>query len=787
MKFTEEQQAAIDLAATGESFSLIAPAGAGKSSTALGMAEQMAGRKVLYLVYNTGARREAERKFAHLKHVDVRTTSQLGFREYVKVPGYAKRMDFDNAPRVPAKLIAQRLNLKPLDFGGNLVLDGYTQARLATDAIGRFCNSNHKKLTERNVYLAVAGVPESNLAAARTHIAKLAWQLWMHSLQEDSWLEFTMNHAFKLLTMAGRDFGYDTVLLDEAQDSNDCTMHFVANQKNAQTILIGDPAQALYCQPLGTQVEVVGRIGSGSRSTETRSVAIENLKVGDRVVTYDNTHLWRNGREITHVTRFRHEGDMVRVTTESGLTSSYTPKHNCIVRIDENLADKHVVYLMRRGDQYRIGRTRMMYSSQHKGFGVILRGRREKADAVWILSTHDSIAEASLAEMLTQHEFNIPGVHFEPVGGGDVVDVTEFWRKLGSNTENGERCLASFGRLVESPLWTPGVQLKMGIRVAFPTAAANVMDGMKMLPLRNVDRIKNKAPRRVWEEVTVERYHYAGDVVSLEVDEHHNYFGDGILTHNSWRGATDQILRFDGPRLHLTQSFRFGPAIAEEAMKHLPHTETGVTIKGLPTLKGRVTDGDMALPDVVLTRTNAGAMEYAMSYLMAGRRVAMVKGTQQVLNLAYAAGRLMKGERPYNLELSAFETWADVVAYTQESGGGHLKSTVKLIHAYGVQELIKACKSMAPYNPRYPRHDVAVTTCHSIKGLEWRNVQLGDDFFQPKQSENPVTGESEYDPIDPHEAMIHYVAVTRAQEHLDRGGLAWIDDYAAPAVESTAV
>ena len=34
--------------------------------------------------------------------------------------------------------------------------------------------------------------------------------------------------------------------------------------------------------------------------------------------------------------------------------------------------------------------------------------------------------------------------------------------------------------------------------------------------------------------------------------------------------------------------------------------------------------------------------------------------------------------------------------------------------------------------------------------------------------------------IDRHEAMIHYVAVTRAQEHLDRGGLKWIDNYPAP-------
>jgi hypothetical protein len=784
VKFTDEQQAAIDLAAKGESFSLIAPAGSGKSATAVGMGQVLRKKKVLYLVYNTAARKEAEEKFkkAGMTWVDVRTTSQIAWREYAYIQGanYGERMK-PRATHVPATEIRDTLGLHDIDFGGNLVLSGYTQAVLAERAIERFCNSARPEITYKDVDLVVAGVDDIILDAARKHIAKLANRLWKQCVRPDSGLRFTMNHAFKLVASGGVNYGYDVVLVDEAQDSNDATMRFITNQVGAQAILIGDPAQALYCQPLGTQVEVVDGVSVGSQPAKTKSVAIEELKVGDRVVTYDNTHLWRRGREITHITRFGHDGEMVKATTESGLTSSYTPKHNCIVRIDDNLADKHVVYLMRRGDQYRIGRTRMMYSSQHKGFGVVLRGRREKADAVWILSLHDSVGEASLMEMLTQHEFNIPGVHFESVDG-DVVNAAEFWRKLGSNKDSGEKCLASFGRLVESPLWTPDMQHRMGIRVAFPTAAANVMDGMKMLPLRNVDRrFKGKAPRHVWEEVTVEKYYYVGDVVSLEVDEHHNYFGDGILTHNSWRGATDQIMRHKGEKLYLTQSFRFGDAVAEEAGKHLVHTETGVTIKGLPSINDQVTEGDMVNPDVVLTRTNGGAMEWAISYLAAGKRVALVKGTDTILNLAYAAADLMKGVKPKSLELSAFKTWQELVQYTDEPGGAQFKPLVRLVQTHGVHTLIDACKKMVKYDAKYPRHDVAVTTCHSIKGLEWDNVQIGDDFFEPRPFENPLTNKMEPGVIDKHEAMIHYVAVTRARRHLDRHGLAWIDEYGTPA------
>lgn len=488
MKLTDEQQAAVDLAVKGESFSLVAPAGSGKSATALEMARAMRGKNILYLVYNTEARKDAEQKFrrAGLSWVDVRTTSQLAWRAYADT--HKDRMN-PQAPHVPAKEVAKALNLKTQDFGDRLVLDGFTQARLAGDTIERFCNSNHIKITERNVHIPVVGPGEAAIEAARGYIARLAWALWNSSIRENSNLRFTMNYAFKLVAEGGRNYGYDVVIIDEAQDSNDATMKFLKNQKFAQGILIGDPAQSLY----------------------------------------------------------------------------------------------------------------------------------------------------------------------------------------------------------------------------------------------------------------------------------------------AWRGATDQILRHEGPKLYLTQSFRFGDAVAEEAMKHLPHTETGVTIKGLSTIKDLVTEDDMESPDVVLCRTNAGSMTYAMSYLMAGKRVAMVKGTKQILDVAYAARDLMAGRKAKSLELSAFENWGELVEYaTKESGGGHLKAMVKLINVYGIGKLIDACNKMTNYRDE---HDVAVTTCHSIKGLEWKNVQIADDFFEPEPFNNPLTEAVELGAIDRHEAMIHYVATTRAQEHLDRGGLKWIDKY----------
>jgi len=53
--------------------------------------------------------------------------------------------------------------------------------------------------------------------------------------------------------------------------------------------------------------------------------------------------------------------------------------------------DKFAVYLMRKGNQFRIGKCKMEYA---QASGPVARMRHEEADAVWILSLHASEEEA---------------------------------------------------------------------------------------------------------------------------------------------------------------------------------------------------------------------------------------------------------------------------------------------------------------------------------------------------------------------------------------------------------
>jgi superfamily I DNA/RNA helicase len=64
--------------------------------------------------------------------------------------------------------------------------------------------------------------------------------------------------------------------------------------------------------------------------------------------------------------------------------------------------------------------------------------------------------------------------------------------------------------------------------------------------------------------------------------------------------------------------------------------------------------------------------------------------------------------------------------------------------------------------------DRIVSTAHKAKGREWDSVRIGEDF---RQSPDEETGVIE---LDRSEAMLCYVAVTRAQKELGASALDWL-------------
>ncbi|WP_282795152.1 UvrD-helicase domain-containing protein [Streptomyces sp. CC224B] len=250
--------------------------------------------------------------------------------------------------------------------------------------------------------------------------------------------------------------------------------------------------------------------------------------------------------------------------------------------------------------------------------------------------------------------------------------------------------------------------------------------------------------------------------------------GDSAQQIYEWRGANDALAKFaaDGAQeLTLSQSFRFGPAIAEAANAWLYVVGTALRLKGFERVESRL--GPLADPDAVLCRTNAGAMEVVLDALAHGVRVALVGGGSDMKRLAEAAAALQAGHDTDHPELCGFPSWDAVRQYAEEEAdGADLRVLVRLVDTHGPAAVVAATERLVAED----QAQLVVSTAHRSKGREWPRVQIHTDFRAP--SPDPVTGLAT---VRREEARLAYVAVTRAREVLDDRALAWVDDVKAVA------
>ncbi|MFG3078691.1 UvrD-helicase domain-containing protein [Streptomyces sp. NPDC048225] len=250
--------------------------------------------------------------------------------------------------------------------------------------------------------------------------------------------------------------------------------------------------------------------------------------------------------------------------------------------------------------------------------------------------------------------------------------------------------------------------------------------------------------------------------------------GDSAQAIYHWRGAKDIMTGFDGTRLALSQSFRFGPALAAEANRWLHLADAPLRLTGTPDIPTEL--GTVTQPDAVLCRTNVGAMAQVMALMAAGSRVALAGGGESLQTLALAARDLKEGRRTHHPELTLFTHWGELQDYAAyDPAGRDLQPLVNLVDSHGTDAILDAVARLVSE----PQAQATVSTAHKAKGREWSRVLIADDFAPggngPADSDDGAPTPPE--PIDEAEARLAYVAVTRARQCLDLGGLSWVRDH----------
>jgi hypothetical protein len=259
------------------------------------------------------------------------------------------------------------------------------------------------------------------------------------------------------------------------------------------------------------------------------------------------------------------------------------------------------------------------------------------------------------------------------------------------------------------------------------------------------------------------------DVIEQQTHAQRIYVGDANQSIYSWRGAVDALSALDAlPAYPLTQSFRFGPMIAKLANSILRAKGRVVVmplrIRGLPSIEDRVEE--IQVPDLVLSRTNAGLFEEAVAmldYLAPEDRIAFVGGVEEVVSMARAAYELSVEGRTSHREFRFFRNWEDLAGIVEGGFGANFGPFVKLVKNHG-DRIPSMCDSiMAAAIKDESRARVLFSTTHKFKGRERKRVKVAGDFpefcrFDRKRRDWVFSAE---------EANIAYVALTRAQLVID--------------------
>jgi UvrD-like helicase family protein len=231
------------------------------------------------------------------------------------------------------------------------------------------------------------------------------------------------------------------------------------------------------------------------------------------------------------------------------------------------------------------------------------------------------------------------------------------------------------------------------------------------------------------------------------------YVGDQHQQIYEWRGAVNAMAQMRTERsVKLTQSFRFGPAIAEAASAVLRALGEPERLRGHDPIHSSIVSG--LDTRAVLARTNATVISEALAALNRERKPHIVGGTQELQALVQDVYALNNGEPGSHPDFFGFTSWDEVVAFASTDEGEDIRPFVTLVQQNGPGRLWAAITNSVEDEGKA---DVVISTAHKAKGREWSSVRIADDFSSCR---------TEQGLIPEAEARLFYVAITRAKETL---------------------
>ena len=559
------------------------------------------------------------------------------------------------------------------------------------------------------------------------------------------------------------------VMIDECQDITALQWKVIEKAfANAEEIyLVGDENQ---CQPEGSKV-----------LTREGYKNIEYLKSSDCLVTFAQSDYayygLRNTEYHPEIAHRPYKGNLYNVHID-GVTNRFTPNHRMIVRWLNRDTSLQCVYLMKKGEQFRVGQCQLFNSVGATHF--ITRMNNEQAEEGWILKVCKTKEEALVYEQYYSFAYGIPQISWKHWYTKEMQN--KVYSLLGSLEDKANDLLASVHRNINYPMFNHEKnQAKSGGTCISLCEACNLIPEVMQLPVYQGKSHVDKTS--LWKSFSLTYEYYDGLVYSLNVPKYHTYVTEGGLTvHNCiyrYNGARPDFLINFAKQFeveYLPKSYRLPRQVynlAKAIVDFIQEKTDKPFMFKEGNIEGNVTQlNDLErLPNFITEPENKQTTDW---YLLV-RNNCYIEKVQRILeeNLIpywttdgfFMGGNIMTRLKDYEgFRLEGYKNEAKREEFKRKFGiedfsapftDTNLFSTEKkwvyeaYIEKYGLEKLKEMCK----WTPQ-----ILISTIHQVKGGEADNVALLLDSTRR-------TVLNTYDNIDD-ELRVLYVGVTRAKKNL---------------------
>lgn len=239
-----------------------------------------------------------------------------------------------------------------------------------------------------------------------------------------------------------------------------------------------------------------------------------------------------------------------------------------------------------------------------------------------------------------------------------------------------------------------------------------------------------------------------------------------------WRYAVNALSAFNYDDYYLSESFRFGPEIAELAtsvlnMKKCFNKDFHIKIKG----SGKsAKNGNKA----IIARGNLSLLKRAISYVTQEGHGKPIYFEGNIHSYTYAADgtslydvlHLYKGRRNRikNKFFHTMRNFSDLEKYVDKTEDVEMKTIIEIVTEYGdeITDILEKIKNQHTFEKQDA--ELIFSTAHKSKGMEYCEVELTPDFITQSSIDDMIKSKGRaFDAVKVAEEInILYVAVTRA-------------------------